>query len=45
MSTSDQTISEHPLLVHELLAPVILSLMGLGVALLVTAYFPTVVFG
>ena len=45
MSTSDQTVSEDRQLVHELLGPVILSLLGLVVALLVTAYFPTIVFG
>jgi hypothetical protein len=45
MSSDDQTVPEHPQLVHELLAPVILSLLGLGVALLITAYLPTTVFG
>jgi hypothetical protein len=45
MSTSNQTVSEHRQLTHELLGPVILSLLGLIVALLATAYFPTIVLG
>jgi hypothetical protein len=45
MSTSNQTVSEHRQLMHELLGPVTMSLLGLAVALLVTAHFPTIVFG